>query len=131
MTREVTVFRERPGTGLCESLIAQARWWVQGRSVYLEVELPPHTYRSSGTSLFYAMLDLRQSRLEPEGLLLLTEGCRCDVWALSTPEQDFPGTRGIVLGTETTVDLLATVGERYVPRVGRVGDQLGFSTGEL
>ncbi|MEV0698806.1 hypothetical protein AB0I53_12935 [Saccharopolyspora sp. NPDC050389] len=117
VTRQVILFGDRP-------FPADARWWVDGESVVLEIAATARTFRSRGENLFRAMLDIRLNQLEPNGLVLVAAGARYDVW--SAPEGHFPGPHGSVHDSSESVDLLATVEKSDIAHVVPVRDQLDF-----
>ncbi|MEV6232934.1 hypothetical protein AB0L88_34225 [Saccharopolyspora shandongensis] len=117
VTRQVLLLGDRAAH-------ADARWWVDGGSVVLEISTAARTFRSRGENLFAALLDIRLNQLEPEGLSLATAGSRHDVW--SAPGGRFPGQHGSAHGSGESVDLLAAVDEADLDRVVPVRDQLAF-----
>ncbi|KAA5829221.1 hypothetical protein ABT337_25755 [Saccharopolyspora hirsuta] len=128
VTRQVVLFGDRPDHPERSAFTANAKWWVVGEEVFFEIATPSGTFRASSTNLFNAMMNVRLNHLEPNKLMLMTAGCRYDVWSTLTPEGYFPGPRGTVHGTGESVDLLATVDQPNVDRVRLVRDQLKFHT---
>ncbi|MBB5155487.1 hypothetical protein [Saccharopolyspora phatthalungensis] len=128
-SRTVRVWAKHPETGEPSALNAQVTWQAIGDDeVQVWVTVGPDTYTETGTNLFYALFMIRLKYLEPNWILLLTKGCRHDVWSPSPLDpRYFPGDLGVVevpgQGVVETVDLLEPAGDD-VDKVVRSDQQM-------
>lgn len=112
VSRLVRVWAKHPETGEPGALDARVTWQVIGDDVQVWVTVGANTYTEKSANLFYALFMVRLNHLEPNWIMLLTQGCRYDVWSPNALDpRYFPGDRGVIevpgRGVVETVDLLA------------------------